>query len=200
MQLVVEQASQAAVHLVAEPEPEAVNAYYVDSPSDEEGGAAVEAHIDFVKGDLELLYREQLASLAEDLIEYQTVKKGKAVATDPSPQKDHPSIMVLEEDSAATPTRPDQLITPQPGGGSRWFVQHMSRLGNAASGNRQISHSEDSRQSDVPPASTSKDAEEETIATVTTEVVARAAAAATERTEEPDQSASPETARAKIAH
>ena len=56
-------------------------------------------------------------SLAEDHAEYQTVRKGKAVATNPSPQKDYASIMVIEEDSAAQyPTRPDELITLQPGG------------------------------------------------------------------------------------
>ena len=91
-------------------------------------------------GDLELLFQEQLVSLAEDLAEYQAVRKGKAMATDPSPQKDHASIMVLEEDSAvAAPTRPDELITLQPGGGSRWFVQHMPRSGSAARGSTQIS-------------------------------------------------------------
>ena len=68
MQPAAEQAPQVTVHLAAEPE--AVSAYYVNSPSDEEGGAAVEAQVDFVMGDLELLYREQLASLAEDFAEY----------------------------------------------------------------------------------------------------------------------------------
>ena len=63
-------------------------------------------------GDLELLFQEQLASLTEDLAEYQAARKGKAVATDPSPQKDHDSIMVIEEDSVAmAPIRPDGLIT-----------------------------------------------------------------------------------------
>ena len=73
-------------------------------------------------GDLELLFQEQLVSLAENLAEYQAVKKGKVVAMNPSLRKDHLSIMVLEEDSAATPTGPDELITLQPEGGSRWFV------------------------------------------------------------------------------
>ena len=36
-------------------------------------------------GDLELLFQEQLVSLAKDLVEYKVVKKGKAVATHPSP-------------------------------------------------------------------------------------------------------------------
>ena len=56
VQPIAEQAPQTVVHLAAKPEPEAVNAYYADSPIDEEGGAAVEAHLDFVMGDLELLY------------------------------------------------------------------------------------------------------------------------------------------------
>ena len=73
------------VHLAARPEPEATGTYYVDSPSDEEAGAAVEAQIDSLMGDLELLFQEQLVSLAEDLAEYQAVRKAKAVATDPSP-------------------------------------------------------------------------------------------------------------------
>ena len=95
-----------AAHLAVGLEPEATVAYYVDSPSDEEGGAAAEAQVDLITGDLELLFQEQLVSLVEDHAEYQAVRKGKVVATDPSPQKDHTSIMVLEEDSAATPTRP----------------------------------------------------------------------------------------------
>ena len=144
------------VHLAVEPEPEATGAYHVDSPSDEEGGAAVEAQVDLMMGDLELLFQEQLVSIAEDLAEYQVVKKGKAVATDPSLQKDHLSIMVLEEDSAATPTRPDELITLQSGGRSRWLVQHMPHSGGAAGGSTQIS-----RQSSILPASTSENAEEE---------------------------------------
>ena len=80
-----EQAPRVVVHLAAKLEPEVVNAYYVDSPSDKEGGAAAEAQVDFMMGDLELLYREQLASLEEDFAEYQAVKKWKAVVTDPSP-------------------------------------------------------------------------------------------------------------------
>ena len=54
-------------------------------------------------------------SLAEDHAEYQAVRKGEAVATDPSLQKDHASIMVIEEDPAAVAlTKPDELITLQP--------------------------------------------------------------------------------------
>ena len=109
-------------------------AYYVDSPLDEEGGAAADAQIDFSMGDLEQLFQEQLASLAQDVAEHETAqKKGKAVATDPS-------IMVLEEDLALeAPVRPDELITLQLGSGSRWFVQRMPHLDNAAGGSTLIS-------------------------------------------------------------
>ena len=121
------------VHLVAGLELEAPGAYYVDSPSNEEEGAAAEALVDLWMGDLELLFQEQLTSLAEDHVEYQTMRKGKAAATDPFPQKDHASIMVIEEDSAAAaPTRPDELITLQPQDGSRWLVQHVPHSGSAA--------------------------------------------------------------------
>ena len=48
-------------------------------------------------GDLELLFQEQLTGLAEDATEQQALRKGKAVAMDPSLPQDHPSIMVLEE-------------------------------------------------------------------------------------------------------
>ena len=72
------------VHLAVEPELEATGSYYVDSPSDDEGGAAIEAQVDLMMGDLELLFQEQLMSLAENLAEYQAVRKGKAVVTDPS--------------------------------------------------------------------------------------------------------------------
>ena len=104
------------------------------------------------------------------------VKKGKAVVTDPSPQKDHPAIMVLEEEEAAAPTRPDELITSQPGGGSRWFIQHTPCSGSAAGDSTQISRLEDSFQSDIPPASASGNAKEGTVVT-TTPVVATAAQA-----------------------
>ena len=52
------EAPRTMVHLAAEPELEAPDAYYVDSPSDEEEGAAVEAQVDAWMGDLELLYQE----------------------------------------------------------------------------------------------------------------------------------------------
>ena len=108
------QASKAVVHLAAGLEPEAPGAYYVDSPSDEEAGVAVEAQVDSLMGDLEQLFQEQLVSQAEDLAEYQVERKGKAVVTDPL-QEDHASIRVLEEDSAAADSpRPDELITRRP--------------------------------------------------------------------------------------
>ena len=96
------------MHLAVGPEPEAHGAYYVASPSDEEEGVAAEAQVDLRMGDLELLFQEQLKSLKEDLAEHQAAKKGKAVATGPSPRMDHASIMVIEEESTiAAPTRPD---------------------------------------------------------------------------------------------
>ena len=63
----------------------------------------------------------------EDATEQHTLKKGKAVATDPSLPQDHSSIMVLEEKLEVAPTRPDELMASQPEGESRWFVQHMPR-------------------------------------------------------------------------
>ena len=93
--------------------------------------------------DLELLFQEQLAVLAEDAAEQQAVKKGKAVVTDPSLQKDHPSIMVLKEESATTPTGPDELIIQQLGGRSRWFIQHMSHSSSVAGDSTQVSRPED---------------------------------------------------------
>ena len=93
---------------------EAVCAYYVDTPSDDEGSATVEALVDDMLRDLELLFQEQLMALAEDAAEQQVLRKGKAMVTDPSLPQDHPSIMVLEEEAEAAPTRPDELITPQP--------------------------------------------------------------------------------------
>ena len=82
-------------------------------------GATAEAMVDRMLGDLELLFHEQLTALAEDAAEQHAVKKWKAVITDPSQQQNHPSIMVLEEAIATTPTRPNELITLQPRGGSR---------------------------------------------------------------------------------
>ena len=62
--------SPAAAHPAGEPEPEPPIAYYVDSPSDEEQAAAVEAQVDFMMGDLEQLFQEQLVSLAKDIAEH----------------------------------------------------------------------------------------------------------------------------------
>ena len=50
------QISRAAIHLAAGLEPQALGAYYVDSPSDEEEGVVVEAQVDSWMSDLELLY------------------------------------------------------------------------------------------------------------------------------------------------
>ena len=64
---------------------EAINAYYVDSPLNDEEGATAVALIDDMLGDLELLFQEQLTALVEDAAEQQTLRKGMAVVTDPSP-------------------------------------------------------------------------------------------------------------------
>ena len=69
----------------AEQELEATSTYYVDSPLDDEEGAAAEALVDNMLGDLELLFQEQLIALAEEATEQQALKKGKTVVTDPSP-------------------------------------------------------------------------------------------------------------------
>ena len=68
--------------------------------------------MDALLADLELLFQVQLAALAEHATEQQVLRKGKAVATDPSSPQDRPLIMVLGEDTEPTPTRPDELITP----------------------------------------------------------------------------------------
>ena len=64
---------------------EAISTYYVDLPLDDKEGATAEALVDSMLGDLELLFQEQLTTLAEDAAEQQVVKKGKVVGTDPSP-------------------------------------------------------------------------------------------------------------------
>ena len=52
---------------IAEPKTQGgAGAYYVGITSDEEEGAAVEAQIDHLLRDLEVLFQEQLATLAED--------------------------------------------------------------------------------------------------------------------------------------
>ena len=82
--------------------------------------------------DLELLFQEQLAVFTEDTAEQHTLKKGKAVAMDPSLPQDRPSIKVLEEELEAASARLDKLITSQPEDGSRWFVQRMPRTSGAS--------------------------------------------------------------------
>ena len=103
---VVKQVPQVAAGLAIAQESEVTVAYYVDSPSDEEGAVAIEAEVDFRMGDMEQLFQEQLESLAEDVAEHEAAqRKGKAMATEPS-------IMAIEEDPAvAAPTRLDELIT-----------------------------------------------------------------------------------------
>ena len=49
-----------------------------------------------------MLFQEQLAALAEDAVEQNTIRKGKVVITDHEPtephqQQDHSAILVLEE-------------------------------------------------------------------------------------------------------
>ena len=106
---------------------ESYSAYYVDLTFDEEDGVVIDAQIDSLLRDLELWFQEQLATLAEDGAEQNAIRKEKAVITDhehaePRQQQDHSTIMVLEESVASSPTRPVELITPQSGSRSRWFV------------------------------------------------------------------------------
>ena len=117
--------------------PGEVGTYYLDFALDEDEGAVVETHLDSQLGDLELLFQEQLIILAEEAAEQHALKKGKAVLIEceldcSARQQDHQAIMVLEESEVAS-TRPDELITPQSGGGSRWYVQpkpHLRRGGD----------------------------------------------------------------------
>ena len=109
-------------------------------------------------GDLELLFQEQHKSLKEDLAEHQAAMKGKAKAMGPSSQKDHASIMVIEEDSAVVPpTRPGELITLQPQDESRWMVRHMPHFDNTL-----ISH-----QSDIPSTTRGMEGEASVVQAVT---------------------------------
>ena len=48
---------------------EAVCAYYVDMPSDDEEGVTAEASVDDMIRDLELLFQEQLTALTKDATE-----------------------------------------------------------------------------------------------------------------------------------
>ena len=130
MVCVVARASPAGEGIAGQESEEAVCAYYVDTPSDDEEGATVEALVDDMLRDLELLFQEQLTVLAEDAAEQRALRKGKAVPTNPSLPQDHSSIMVLEEEPEAALARPDELITPQPEGGFRWFVQCMPGTGS----------------------------------------------------------------------
>ena len=148
--------------------------------------------------------------LAEDAAEQEVLRKGKVMATDPSPPQDHPSIMVLEEELEAAPTRLDELITPQPQGGSRWFVQCMPHTGSAFGDSTQISHPEDSYPPPTLPASTFENAEDETIQTAAvadravpafqTVPVATVVLEQSEQTEQPDQSTGPGATEADVTH
>ena len=77
-------ADPAGKGIAGEEAKEVVYAYYVDAPSDDEEGATAKALVDDMLGDLELLFQEQLAVLAEDVTEQQALRKGKAMTTDPS--------------------------------------------------------------------------------------------------------------------
>ena len=99
----------------------------------------------------------------EDAAEQYTLKKGKAVAANPSLPQDHSSIMVLEEELEAAPTRPDEIITSQPEGESRWFVRHMPCTSGTSGDSTQIRRLENSCPSPALPASTSENTEDETV-------------------------------------
>ena len=62
-------ASPVGKGIVGEESEEAGCAYYVDTPLDDEEGAAAEALVDDMLEDLELLFQEQLVVLAEDAAE-----------------------------------------------------------------------------------------------------------------------------------
>ena len=99
--------------------------------------------------------------------------------------------MVLEELATPPPTRPVELITPQPEGGSRWFIQCMPLIGNVAGGSSPTYLPEDNCQSSALPASTSENAEEDTV--IATAVVIADA-------EGHGQSADPEATRVEAIH
>ena len=86
--------------------------------------------------------------------------------------------MVLEETAIPSLTRPSELITSQPGGGSRWFIQRLPCSGSAAGRGSPTNLPRDSYQIRMLPASTSGNAKENAV-TVT-------AAAAETATEEAD--------------
>ena len=107
--------------------------------------------------------------------------------------------MVLEELATPPPTRPVELITPQLGGASRWFVQRMPRIGNAAGRSSPTYLLEDDRQSSALPASTSKNAEEESVLAAVT-VGSAAVVVVVAKAEGPGQSADPEATRVEAIH
>ena len=131
--------------------------------------------------DLELLYQEQLESIVEDLAQHQAAeRKGKAVVTDPPLRENHTSIMALEGNSGVPDSsRPDELITIQPEGGSSWLVQHMPHSGRIARGGSiQVN-----RQSDTPSTSMLADSEEEAPVDHTTTATEQKAESVTELSE-----------------
>ena len=172
------------------------------SPPTRMNGAVIEAWMDDILEDLELLFQEQLTVLEEDATEQNALRKGKAVMidhnpTEPHQQQDYPAIMVLEESASSPSIRPVELITPQPGGGSRWFVQRMPHTSSTASGSSPINQPKDYYQSSTLPASTSENTEEESL-TVT--VGSTAVTTLAVEAEGPGQSADLEAIRAEVAH
>ena len=105
--------------------------------------------------------------------------------------------MVLEESASSSSTRPVEFITPQPVGGSRWFVQRVPHASSTAGGSSPINQLKNYHQSSTLPASTSENAEEESL-TVTAGSTAITALAA--EAEGPGQSADPEAVKAEVAH
>ena len=85
------------------------------------------------------------------------------MAADSSLLQDHSSIMVLEEELDAAPTRPDELITLQPEGESRWFVRRMPHTSGAFGDSTQIRRLENSCPSLTLPASTSENVDDKTV-------------------------------------
>ena len=107
--------------------------------------------------------------------------------------------MVLEESAASSPTRPVELITLQPSGGSRWFIQRMPHSGNVAGGSSPAYQLEDNRQSSALPTSTSEDTEKESVAATVT-VGSTAVTIVAAEAEGPSQSADPEAISTEVAH
>jgi len=90
------------------------NAHLVESPSDEEEGDAVVAQVDSLLSDLEVLFQEQLSSLAEDVQDEVRRSKGKAVMTEDKVESavipGQFAIMALEERRTSN-ARPEEFIS-----------------------------------------------------------------------------------------